>query len=115
MGHPTCWGTHIEILAVASLYQVPVYYVTDPPQSDKGHKWELVCPISPASIMRYPLVVEDDPTYASFSAKPTHFELAYYTDRHYNCIVSKDTNELCSIQPNVDLLQSNANVDLTTE
>ena len=62
MSKPAFWGTHIEIIAlIASLYQVPVYYCTDPPQSEKGHMWQAVYPIAPASNMRYPLVVEDDP------------------------------------------------------
>ena len=72
MGKLACWGTHIEITAIASLYQVPVYYCTDPPHSEKGHRWEAVYPIAPASNLKYPLVVEDDPTFPSFVARPTH-------------------------------------------
>ena len=50
MSKPGCWGTHIEVIATASLYQVPVYYCTDPgPHSEKGHIWQAVHPIAQAS------------------------------------------------------------------
>ena len=115
MGKPSCCGTHIEITAIASLYQVPVYYCTDPPHSEKGHRWEAVYPIAPASNLKYPLVVEDDPAFASFVARPTQFELLYYVGRHYDCIVDRETGLICSTAPALPSLSSSTIIDLTCQ
>ena len=114
MSQPGCWGTHIEIMAIASMYQVPVFFCADPPQSS-SHKWEVVYPVAQASKLKYPLTVEDDPTHLCSLAKPTHFELVYYTNTHYDCIVSIETALLCSTMPVLTNLSDTTIIDLSEQ
>ena len=74
---PNKWGTHIEILAAATIYQVPVYCcVHSPVPSDYvAPHWVCVKPVRPKEkSFSYPDLagssLEDVPS-------PNHFELCY--------------------------------------
>ena len=52
------WATHIEVLAIAAYFQVPVYFCTDPPQPNTGgtYCWECFNPIALRELLRYPIL-----------------------------------------------------------
>ena len=54
IGLPYTWGTHIELFAIASYFQVPVY--TFKPCE---RKWEIFKPKANANELHYPIVVDD--------------------------------------------------------
>ena len=58
---------------------------------------------------------EDDPTFPSFVARPTHFELLYYVGRHYDCFVDRETGLICSTAPALPSLSSSTIIDLTCQ
>ena len=72
-------------------------------------------PCSPSFKLKYPLTVEDDPTHLCSLAKPTNFELVYYTNTHYDCIVSIETALLCSTMPVLTNLSDTTIIDLTEQ
>ena len=41
---PGTWATHVEVLATASVFEVPVYYCTQNSQGE--YKWSVVKPIT---------------------------------------------------------------------
>ena len=96
--HPSSWATHIEVLAVATYFQAPVYICTDPPKPSAGgaYCWECYNPIASCTELSYPLLTE--PTLHGVN-KVQRFELAYYTNCHYNPIVSAYTRVLHETQP----------------
>ena len=84
MAEPFKWGTDLEIIATATYFQKPIYYVTNSP-SGTFH-WEVTLPLK-ESCLRYPEVVD----YPSIPEAFTHLELQYINGQHYNSIVSTDT------------------------
>ena len=82
--HP---ATHIEVLAVATYFQVPVYFCTDP-SAGEAYCWECYNPITSCRELSYPLLT--GPTLDGIN-KVQRFELPYYTNCHYNPIVSAHT------------------------
>ena len=87
---PNKWGTHIEILAAATIYQVPVYCcVHSPVPSDYvAPHWVCVKPVRPKEkSFSYPNLagssLEDVPS-------PNHFELCYTKNSHYDSVVALD-------------------------
>lgn len=84
MANPFKWGTDLEIIAIATYFQKPIYYVTNSP-SGKFH-WEVILPLK-EKCLRYPEVVD----YPGDPEAFTHLELHYITHQHYNSIVSTET------------------------
>ena len=84
MANPFQWETDLEIIAIATYFQRPIYYVTDSP-SGKFH-WEVILPLKEKGL-RYPEVVDNPGDPQAF----THLELQYITGQHYNSIVSTET------------------------
>ena len=67
MGTPNTWGTQVELFAIATYYQVPVYmYVVD----DANLRWEVFKPLSNAAHLHYPITMDGE----SFTPHG-HFEL----------------------------------------
>lgn len=58
--HPNTWATHIEVLAIATYFQVPVYFCTHPPQPSTGGTYWWVCcnPITSSEVLWYPILTE---------------------------------------------------------
>ena len=71
MALPNVWGTHVEIIAAATFYQIPVYFTT---KENNEHRWEVIKPI-PAERIRMPRVMDCLPDSHN---NLTHFELAYH-------------------------------------
>ena len=92
MALPNVWGTHVEIIAAATFYQIPVYFTT---KENNEHRWEVIKPI-PAERIRMPRVMDCLPDSHN---NLTHFELAYHTRSHYDSIVSLGSGRPCSSFP----------------
>ena len=65
---------------------------------DKVNKWLWNCiqPIASPTDLRYPLVVD---SYPERAGAPTHFEIVYWRDTHYDSIISKETGSPSAIPP----------------
>ena len=94
MLHPGMWGTHIEILAAATYYNVALYYSCY--NAEKGHYWE-----------QHQLLLQRRCSchYLDLSGstlenipQPHYFKLAYTTNCHYDSTISI-TEKLCTIFP----------------
>ena len=86
---PRSWATHIEVYAIATYFQAPVYFVTEPPEqgtAGRTYCWECFRPLSTEATLSYPVLIPDDISLLA-DTKPTHFELVYYTRLHYDCII----------------------------
>lgn len=82
MLRPGKWGTHVELLAASTYFQIPMYILKT---SSKEHKWEVLGPLGPASRFRYQECPEVDTADINL---PDHFELLHSYDCHYDSIVS---------------------------
>lgn len=97
--HPNSWATHIEVFAIATYFQVPVYFCVDPPHpSRRVYCWECYMPVLSVENLHYPNVTEP-PFNDTLSVK--HFEIVYHDNCHYNSIVCADTGSLSTSPPPV--------------
>ncbi len=80
MLRPDTWATHVEVIAAATYFQVPVYFLT---QADVL-KWKVVRPLSGCRTFGFLFLQE----LSAVQTVITHFELVYYPNRHYDCVVS---------------------------
>ena len=91
MGMPNTWGTHVELFATATYYQLQVYtYVVD----DANLRWEVFKPLSDPKSLCYPVTADGE----SFTPS-SHFELLYYPNSHYDSIVDYTTEKPSTTQP----------------
>lgn len=79
---PGKWGTHVELHAAATYFQIPIYFVRTP---SSDYKWEVIKPIGPATNFKYQLCPEIDTSEEDITV-PDHFELLYRCDCHYDSI-----------------------------
>ena len=96
---PDVFGTHMEILALATYYGAPVFYCSLQGQAPQQYRWHCFRPLSNReNTFRFPDLsgnpLED-------VELPSHFELAYTHNTHYNSIVSL-TGELCKDLPELN-------------
>ena len=102
MGKPNTWGTHVELFATATYYQVPVYtYVIN----DANQRWEIFKPLSNPKNLRYPVTVDGESFTTSLSS---HFELLYYPNSHYDSIVNYITEKPSTIPPQLQASGGNS-------
>ena len=94
MLRPDTWATHLEVMAAATYFQRSIYFCEDPPQGD-NYCWQVFRPLGPAESFRFPLVSEDADNYSV----PTHFEMVYYKNLHYCCIVQESDGSLSTTPP----------------
>ena len=92
---PDVFGTHLEILAIATFYNVPVYYC----QLLRGqYSWHCVEPMrSAGESFRVP-DLSGSPL--EEIRPPSHFQLSYTLNIHYDSIVSV-TGEVCKDLPHL--------------
>ena len=84
------WATQVEVAAAASVFQVPVYYCK---QENNKYRWHVVKPLTDKHqqpIVKCPELPTLDDNITLL--KPTHFELLYYENSHYDAIVSATTS-----------------------
>ena len=104
---PGTWATHIEVLATASVFEVPVFYCMQ--DSQEGHKWRVVKPIT--RLVRFPELPDVDNSINLL--KPDHFELFYHENSHYDVVLSAVNNKVCADHPMLTGSES-AVIDLTS-
>ena len=85
MLRPGTWGTHIELLAAATFFQVPVYILKL--SQNQQLKWEVYNPLGPQDNFRYQLCPVIDVGAEDFN-RPDHFELLHSFGCHYDSITS---------------------------
>ena len=86
------WATLVDVLAAATVFGVPVYFVS---HTAKEFKWNVIYPLKDPRI-RYP----DFPDMQETTLlKPSHFELLYYENLHYDAIVAADTGRVSLHKP----------------
>ncbi len=85
MLRPGAWATHLEVMAAASYFQLPVYFCQDPPPPNrKTYCWQAFRPLGQPEAFRFPIQV--DPLFEGISL-PTHFEVLYHHDsQHYSSL-----------------------------
>ncbi len=89
MGMPYTWGTHIEVLAIATLYGIPVYVTRQSPSG--SYYWEEIKPLK-ADGFSNPVVPSE--SLPNEYEVPNHMELGYISGVHYDSIVSMITNKV---------------------
>ena len=103
MGMPNAWGTHVELFATATYYQVPVYtYIVD-----ANLRWEVFTPLSNPTNLRYPVTTDGE----SFTPS-SHFELLYYPNTHYDSIVDYATEKPSTTQPQLQASGDNSVIEV---
>ena len=90
------WGTQVELMATATLFQVPVYCCCTN-LSGTDYHWKLINPIASLANLRIPEIIEEDPVF--YMQTPHHFELLYWESTHFDCIVSQHDNSPCASFP----------------
>ena len=92
MMRPYAWGIHTQVIAAASLLQVPVYFIEESDAVQHGeYHWQVIC-LLPSEKLHYPEMVDPLPI---GSAPLTHFELVYTRGTHYDSMVSSNTGKPC--------------------
>ena len=91
MLRPGVWGTHLELFAASTYFQIPLYILKH--SSDNQCKWEILRPLGSIDKFNYQLCPAIDTTDEDFS-KPDHFELLHSCDCHYDSITAKDGTSL---------------------
>ena len=81
---PGTWATHVEVLATASVFEVPVYYCTQDSQGE--YKWSVVKPITSLMKCNLKFLELSDVDDSITLLKPDHFELMYYDNLHYGYV-----------------------------
>ena len=94
---PSTWGTHIEVMAASTMFQIPIYYATK--NNKDGYKWQVIHPMEKSHSLRYPFITSEEP-YTSMKT-PSHMELLYHENCHYDCIVSFATHTLHLLPPHI--------------
>ena len=86
MLRPGTWGTHVELLAASTYFQVPVYILKS---SSTQQKWEVYHPLGPQDNFRYQLCPE---LVENIEAEDfNHFELLHSFGCHYDSITGNST------------------------
>ena len=85
MRYNRCWGTAIEILAIASLLQIPVYTYSPAGSHNKVYRWIRYNPL-PESSLHFPT----DESYPKGADELNHLELVHTGAYHYDCVVWED-------------------------
>ena len=97
--HPNTWATQIEVFAIATYFQVPVYFCADPPRQERGvYCWECFMPVDSPENLSYPYVIE--PPFDSVISVH-HFEIIYHTGYHYNSVICADTGTVSLSPPSL--------------
>ena len=106
MSLPEIWGTDIEIIALSTLLQIPVYTCT---QDSTCIWWEVIRPL-PAQCFRFPLVVK-----SLFQEQEhlDHIELLYFREQHNDAIVCAKTGKISTSLPQLTGKQSSEIINVS--
>lgn len=87
---PGSWATQVEVVTVATMFQVPVYYCKS--SQDGVYHWEVTNPLKCNSVNEERC---SDVNVFYMGKIPHHFELVYWDRSHYDCVVVQTTG-VCS-------------------
>ena len=93
IGIPSTWGTHIEVLAVATYFNMPVHIAC---ATRNLCIWQVVKPLQ--SKLNYPILSQDDRDMPEMEPI-NHFEIAHHSS-HYDSIVSTTSGMLLELNQN---------------
>ena len=79
---PGVWGTHVELVAAATYFQIPVYIL-----KNNRCSWEVLFPLGPQRKFKYQLCPEIDVEADNFH-RPHHIELLHSDNCHYDSLIS---------------------------
>ena len=82
MLRPGIWGSHVELLAAATYFQVPIYIL-----KENQYVWEVLKPLGPPQNFKYQLLPEIDIEAEDFRL-PHHIELLHSNNCHYDSLIS---------------------------
>ena len=82
MLRPGTWGSHVELLAAATYFQVPIYIL-----KENQCVWEVLKPLGPPQNFKYQLLPEIDIEAEDFRL-PHHIELLHSNNCHYDSLIS---------------------------
>ena len=106
---PRTWATQVEVVAATSVFEVPLYYCSR--DQNNVHKWNVVKPFfNKECPLKLPVFPQPDDSIILL--RPTHFELFYYENCHYDAIVSTTTGKVSSTPPALSTSDSDL-LDLT--
>ena len=89
---PGIWATQVEVVAAATIFKIPIYFIST---STTGHKWNVIHPLN-NSLLHYPCFLDID---GVALLKPSHFELLYYENFHYDAVVAADSGRVSTGNP----------------
>ena len=93
IGMPDTWGTHVELFAAATYFNIPVYtFVADP----KNLRWEVYKPLTTKNL-HYPVTVNNEDEL--FTTQQSHMELLYYPNTHYDSIKGRRLQYTLYLRP----------------
>jgi len=96
---PFTWATHVEVMATATLFQVPVYECTQAPSG--FYRWEIFKPLQISNYQfKHPEVPFPEELLPAVSIPP-HFEISYTQNRHYDCVVTLEAGKACANPPQI--------------
>ena len=82
MLRPGIWVSHVELLAAATYFQVPIYIL-----KENQCVWEVLEPLCPPQNFKYQLLPEIDIEAEDFRL-PHHIELLHSNNCHYDSLIS---------------------------
>ena len=92
IGMPYTWGTHIEILAVATFFDIPVYIIRQ--KSSGIYYWEETKPLNKPDGFSHPVVPASTSPFPNEYEPPNHLELDYTSGVHYDSVVGMVTEKV---------------------
>ena len=92
IGIPSTWGTHIEVLAVATYFKMPVYIAC---ATRNLCIWQVVKPLQ--SKLSYPILSQDDRDMPEMESIDL-FEIAHHSS-HYDSIDSTTSGNATRTEP----------------
>ena len=108
LSRPSIWCTQVELMALATFYQVPLYYCACSTDGTSYH-WEVIKPIATRDSLRYPEIVEEDPLHGI--QPQNHFEFLYWECLHFDLIICQETSLPGSSYPDIPSVHHFVTVD----
>ena len=84
----------MEVIAAATVFKVPIFFISP---STEEMKWNIIYPLNNSSV-HYPAFPDVDVDETSF-LRPSHFELLYHQNYHYDAVVAVNNGRVTTDVP----------------
>ena len=84
---PSVWGTHVELIAAATLFQLPIYFCTH--SATNTFSWNVAKPLAHENIS-FPVIINEE--FQQIDRTINHIEVYYHDNCHYDTIVTIDSD-----------------------